>query len=168
MPSNGLVFIASQTVSSVSSVSFDNCFSSAYTHYLIRARLVASVSDKAISGALRSGGSDERGTNYNHQRVQAWDTSFNGARSTGTATILSEFVRTDDTGASYNEAWLINPYDALPTSAWSDKSRTNFTAPWLRQHAYLHTLSTSYDGFSLLVVTDTFSGTVSVHGLVNS
>ena len=76
----GLVHINTTTFSAVSSVSVNNCFTSAYENYLILGNVIGTAGT-SIAARLRASGTDAT-TNYGDQYVQVLNTAYTqGSRS---------------------------------------------------------------------------------------
>jgi hypothetical protein len=158
---SGLVHIASQAVSGVTAVNFNNCFSSAYFNY----RVVVSggaTSRNELLARLRVGGVDASGSNYVVSGVYRDVTSLASFYTTGTAASVG-FLEDQTTVTGFDVG---NPFQ---------NSRTNFSAVsngigsvgnilWLAGSG--HNLTASYDGITILSA-NAFTGQVSVYGYRN-
>ena len=179
MSKNGLILLkptsiaytgTSATISANGSVEFSACtalslngvFSADYDNYTVAVRHLGSASNTELFFRLRASGSDAAtGTNYTYQGLIAGSTTITGFR-TGSANEyrFSTTSSTPRSGGIYN---VYGPYLAQPTAVRSvticglDNAR-------LEDYAGTHSLSTSYDGFTLF--TGTFSGTASFSGRI--
>jgi hypothetical protein len=151
------------TVSGANVISFNNVFNSTYSNYKIMIRLIGST-DTAIKLRLRSGASDASGSDYTVQELQASSTSISGSRATGTAAVIGVSNSVYHAGISLD---LFNPFIATPTSFVEVSNRSQSTAQFFGTSG-VHTLSNSYDGFSILADSSyTLTGTISVYGYNN-
>ena len=133
---SGLTFIANGSVTSGSSIIFNNCFTT------FRNFRIVVVSNASTSIRLRASGSDAAGSDYNLQYGLANGTSMTAARSNATSWLLTA-------GASYMVVDVIDPNSAAPTLAWS-YAITGGTNVALADFGLQHNVSTAYDGFSVL------------------
>lgn len=159
----GLDIIATQTFTSVSSVSVNDVFTSTYRNYKVNIVDIEGSTNVAYSFRMRASGSDASGSNT---YVQRGLTSINSA-----LTNLASSLNLGNVGDAVNNekiAWASmefkNPQVAQATNVITQSySRTS-----LDDGFYIigcrHTPTTSYDGFSLFTNTGTFSGRLSVYG----
>ena len=158
----GAVLITSNTFSAVSSVSFNNCFSSNYDNYLILMTNGTSSVGTAISTQLTSGGTAASGSDYKYSGFFSFWASggFNqsGAYSNGATSWRSSYFST--TPVSSANITIMNPNKAQQTTI--NQLCINFDA--MEVQSGVHTLSTSYDGFKVTPSSGTISGTIKVYG----
>lgn len=148
-----------------SSVSIDNCFSAAYTHYLVVRNLLGSVSEQNIAMRLRASGADDTGTNYRHQSLDAASTSIAGARATGQTGWNYALGYVEASAFGYQQARISNPFEAVRTTAWSDMSYDADGNIILDRFVFAHDLTTSYDGLTVIPNSGTITGRITVYGL---
>ena len=154
---------ASGTVSfsgiGTSGVSLNGVFNSTYTNYKV-------VFDGEASGQVsmrirfRANGTDATGSNYNVQEIRAQGSSIVTERYANST--VGEFANTF-TSKMAVEAIIFNPFGANSTVYMSNVVNQNEGA---RAYQYFggHTLTTSYDGFTLFTSSGTITGIVSVYG----
>ena len=164
----GLTYITQATPSAQTTISINNCFTSAYENYKIVMNLSAVAADANIGLRLRASGTDTT-TNYTSQRFFGQATTVNaGSNVLGTdemyfgggiaAQPRSNLIRQD----------IAAPQLATPTTMtgfWGGYDVVNgnfFTNTWNYQ-----TSSTSFDGFTL-ISTANMTGTIRVYGYQNS
>jgi hypothetical protein len=156
----GLVLLNTTSFSGVTSQSISSVFSATYDNYRIMLRLLGST-DTAIKFRLRSGTTDASGSDYTVQELQASSTSISGSRSTGTSAVIGV------SNSVYHAVIcldLFNPFAATPTSFAQLSNRSQSTAQVFSTTG-IHTLSTSYDGITVLAdSTYTLTGSASVYG----
>lgn len=162
---NGLVFITKQTFSSVTSVSFDNCFSADYSQYKIISDVTGSANSYALM-KLRASGSTIANT-YLWQLLSAGSTTVGGARNTNDNFALS-YYRTN--GSVISIAEILNPYQATyktMQTAWAydDVFGTGIS---LNLQSFGSNFTTQCDGFEAYPLAGTFTGTIYVYGYVES
>lgn len=145
------------TFTGVTSVSLNGCFTGDYDNYLLVASGASSGID-SLTLRLRASGSDDSGSNYNHQILTVDGTTITAARQTGQNKATVGYVNAN--GFTI-QTLMFSPFLASATFYKSEacrvESRTNSIGG-------RHTLTTSYDGFTLFPDAGTFSGTVSVYG----
>jgi hypothetical protein len=156
----GLVHIETQTVSAVSSVNFNDVFSSTYNNYLINIQ-ATSAAQSNMTLRLRAAGTDASAANYVTQRLTASNTTVTAARATGQTSL--EISTSVSGGTFVNNFILANPFAAKNTFMNPFANARLLNDLDLSIWAGNHTLTTSYDGFSVLGSTS-FSGTISVYG----
>lgn len=158
----GLQFITSMSVTAQSELVIDNCYSSAFTNYLLMVRLQTTVSDSFYQN--RVGGSNAQ-TNYNRQLLEAQSTAV----TTSTNNTQTSFVFTSNSNGAFWQTAEVNvfsPAVAEPTGIQVNHCRTNggYTVP----SAFLiygnHSTATAYDGFRVFVPSGTLTGTIRVYG----
>lgn len=164
------VKIASSTVSSVSSISFDNCFPSPYVHFMIRQRLTAPTADYRIDVRLRSSGTDDSGANYQQQFIVFDGNVISAVRNTSETAFVAAAGYTTTGDAGFQDLKIDYPNIAGRAAAFCANLRTPNTPAnmdlFLR--TFNHTTGSTFDGFTMIVDTTTVSGTVTVYGLENA
>jgi hypothetical protein len=165
----GLVYITQANPSGVTSVSVNNCFTSAYENYRIVVNISSwAVADGNIGLRLRASGTDAT-TNYLSQRHGgAGGTSFGSANVLGTDEMyLGSFINAAPRGC-FAAHDILAPQITSQTVmrgslGWLDVVNGSSVATvWNAQ-----TSATSYDGFTL-IGTQSFTGTIRVYGYQNS
>jgi hypothetical protein len=162
LPGAGLVHIETQTVSGATSNSFNDVFSATYDNYKI---LVSgnTVANSDVQLRLRASGTDATAANYDIQRLEASATTVSAARvnSQTSATVCSFGGSANSNFLSFE---LANPFIASLTTFKSENEENRSGVGMVRgQRAGFHTLSTSYDGFTLITATN-LSAKVSIYG----
>lgn len=165
MASQGIVHIATNTFSAVTSSIFDNCFSSTYKNYYAVAKVTTTGSAR-VRGRLRAAGTDDSGSNYGIQYLYAASGSLGGIRGTGDTVFNGTFMD-GGTKPNFGEFWLHRPFEATRTTAWSESPSD---LPQTIQWTFVHKLSTSYDGISFLITNagESMTGSISIFGLVTA
>jgi hypothetical protein len=154
------------TFSGASSISLNGCFSSAYDNYKILLELTGSTNNVATM-RMRVGGVDNSSANYWNNRVYGQATSVTSQGPTSADTSFSA-VGEFDAGINTCNYDIFSPFKTQVTSI---QGVTQFRYTGFYQHSHLKTgqttVTTSYDGFTLIVNTGTMSGTVRVYGYKN-
>jgi hypothetical protein len=161
----GLTMLKAETAfSAVTSFNSGTVFSSAYTNYLVKLRYTTTSGDVFVQ--MSSAGTPATGANYNYQSTGAYGNTtavIEGADSQTSGRLTSGSVGTFYSSATID---LFSPFVAEPTtiSTFGMISEGSYTAAVIKLAYTNHTLSTSYDGFTLLVPTGTMTGTYTVYG----
>jgi len=150
------------TFSGASSVSLNSVFSSTYDNYKILINITSnSTGFDPLHLRMRSGTTDNSSGNYKwHQRYFA----YGGSGGDGTVTSYSSFaVGSIDAASSTGlkaTVDLIGPFLTNNTSFFSLHTQFNYGF----YETGIMTVTTSYDGFSLVPNSGNITGTVSVYG----
>jgi hypothetical protein len=150
------------TFTAVTSLSLNGVFSATYDNYLLVVRGTMSVSGTLITWRLRLSGTDATGNNYSSQELRASSTSVTGERTTNASN--------GRIGAIHNGlengivASIYGPYLAQPTAIRGVNVYSASSAD-MRDLASTHSLSTSYDGLTLLTASSDITGTLAVYGI---
>jgi len=149
----GLVHINTTYFSAVSAVNLNNVFSSDYDNYAVLFNTdLAGGADPTFR--YRVGGVDDSGSNYVEQFTRTLNNVFLGGLRTVNAATLSV------TGGANNVfvATFFKPFIASPTqhliSTGSQAGIASLTGR--------HTVSTSYDGLSIITASETMTGAIRV------
>jgi hypothetical protein len=157
---SGMVLISTATLSSTTSQSFNNCFTSTYRNYVVVLN-VTGAGAEALNIRLRASGTDAL-TNYNNQYIEAKGTSVVGARGSGVSSYLLTAMR--GTGNTYLELQVSKPQEATNTSFVGTSQDPDGGATMFLTSGS-NTNNTSYDGFTIYTTTNAMTGTISVYGL---
>jgi hypothetical protein len=151
------------TFSGCSSVSLNGCFSSTYDNYLILSSFTGTGSSVNLNIRLRVSGTDASGAGtYNFQYIDGSNTSITGARNSETFLLIG----TSSNTSSMLQSVKINLYDvfkASPTAIQSE-NQSNISSGYLRFSGGSHTVSTSYDGFTIYPGSGNLTGNIEVFG----
>jgi hypothetical protein len=137
----------SVTFSSCVTLSLNGVFTSSYDNYMMTLRVVDAAANDAIFVRLRASGTDASGANYNYQYLLASGTSITGFRFT--ADTQGFRILNADTVHGGDTVYFFGPYLAQPTAV-RNTSVIGLSNGTLLDFASTHSLSTAYDGFSLL------------------
>jgi hypothetical protein len=153
----------SVTFATAVTLSLNGVFSSLYDNYIIDMRHQGgSGTTYELQLRLRASGTDASGGNYTRQFVFAGSTTIVGERSTNNN--VARIGSLSSTQRSGLELFMYGPNLAQPTAFRSVPVEGADNARIL-DCAATHSLSTAYDGFTLLASTDTFTGLMKVYGL---
>jgi hypothetical protein len=156
----GLVLISTTTISSVTSISINDVFSSTYENYLIKGNNIQASSGN-ITMRMRVSGADNSSANYNREYVIA-----NGASLSANADNATTSWTVGNAGSSQGcafEIQLNSPFTSTNTNGLGTWSLANSTAPYWLGQSYGMTVTTSYTGFTLINANN-MTGSVSVYG----
>jgi hypothetical protein len=165
-PSSGaLTLITSTTISSATSKSIDNCFTSTYQNYKIFIATSAAASTAIVSLRLRASSTDAT-TNYSYVRLIC---NFNGVSAQVDGLGNDEFFcgEASNTGVSGLELTLYGPAETNETALHSIFAGRNPTNPIVQIFSGEHTTAGAYDGFTLLS-DQNLTGTIRVYGIANT
>jgi hypothetical protein len=157
----GLVLVASDTITASSSVSFDNCFTSAYDNYRIMFIFTLSSSG-GVSFRFRASASDNTASNYNRQSLTGSGATASGVQSLG----QTSFAFPPDTGVADSRSAII--YDVFSPALSEQTAGVAFLNAGQQSIVQMsvlgHTSTTAFDGFSIFRASGTFTGRVHVYG----
>jgi hypothetical protein len=160
----GLVLISTTTFSAVSSQSVNSVFNANYDNYKMILDIDSAASNPTINMRLRVGGVDNSSANYWNNRIigQATTVSSQGATSAGTSFVS---FGENDTGTSTYNYDIFSPFKAAITRV---VGAGEFRYTSFYQHSQLKTgqttVTTSYDGFTLIASAGTITGSVRIYG----
>lgn len=148
--------------STVYSISLNGVFTSDYENYVISCR-TSCTANAEVFFRMRAAGTDNATTTYLTQYLLADGTSVSGSRITGSdAGRCSYFSSAQRNGF---DARIYRPQLAQPTALRS-VSASGLNNAYIRDYAMTHSVSTSYDGFTMWVSGATrFTGQIAVYGL---
>jgi hypothetical protein len=154
------------TFTGVSSISLNGVFSATYRRYMLVWSGGGSTSPgTACNMRLRASGTDASGANYFMQRSQFYASTAAAVRSTSQTSVLCGFF--DSIGTTLASYLVSNPFLAAST-LWLGTSGSNADTS---NNAQLdgtyasHSLTTSYDGFTLFPSAGTATGIIRVYGI---
>jgi hypothetical protein len=164
----GLRYITQATPSAVQTVSINNCFTSAYSNYLLVIDTTATVGAGYLMARLRLSGTDAI-TNYSSQRIGAQGTgTFGNADVTGTEEFVIGYIDSGFPASSAQSVNVFSPALARVTTVTSLAGTKNSGGPLIFAFWGHHTTATAYDGITIFTDATSFTGTIRVYGYVNS
>jgi hypothetical protein len=158
--SSGLVHIETQSVSAVTSVIFNDIFSSLYRNYKVVVD-GTQTSRGTLNARLRVAGVDASGSNYSIARILRDSTSLSSDYAINQTSSIVGYV---DTVATLNNIEIGTPFLTSRTTHSANISALTSSGAlnnWVVAGA--HTLANSYDGINF-TTTSNFTGTISVYG----
>jgi hypothetical protein len=148
--------------SACTSLSLNGVFTSDYDNYMIVSR-VSGTATSAGRIRLRLAGTDSTANVYIEQRLSAFGTTVNSARSSANAQANLFETSTSAAGKDGWSAYIFGPALAQPTAGRS-VTALSFDNAYINERAFTHSESTAYDGITLLIQSGTMSGLVTVFG----
>jgi hypothetical protein len=153
----------SVTFATAATLSLNGVFSSLYDNYIVDLRFVGSVNQQNLNIRLRLSGTDASGSNYTRQFLSTNGTSINAVRETNFT--QASFSIVDSEQRSGLQGYIYGPSLAQPTAMRTvGVSGDGNARTW--EEAITHSLSTAYDGFTLISAASNFTGLIKVYGLV--
>lgn len=150
------------TFTNITSLSLNGIFSSTYDNYQLVIRALGSADD-FVTWRLRLSGTDATGANYDWNYLPV-DTAVNTpSRSTGQTSMRYGRIGTS-TGTT--QLFISGPALAAPTHS-NNTVIYGLGISQIFMTGY-HSLSTAYDGFTLIPVSGNLTGTIRVYGFKNS
>lgn len=149
--------------SAITEVSLNGVFTSDYDNYVV----VMSILGNVITTAeirMRASGSDASGTDYTAQLINAVGSSITGRRDTSeTSAGLGTYGPIIPGG---DHLHMYGPYLSQTTAMRLVNSSTNTSGDaQIRERAYTHGVSSSYDGITLIAKAgDNITGNIHVFG----
>ena len=161
----GLRHIVTKDFSAVSSVSVDGCFTSEFDNYRVLATITTTSAGMNILGRLRASGTDSSAADYSRNLILLSNGSVSGNRATGQSSW--ELVNIGSGQRSTMDATVFAPNLAAKTSM-RQSFGPNVDSPGTQTryglNGFDHSLTSAYDGITLLTSTGTITGTVSIYG----
>jgi len=155
------------TFSGASTVSLNGCFSSTYDNYKIILEIESASANTQISMRMRVAGTDNSASNYWNNRFygQASSLVSTGATAAGTSFLT---VAEYETGVATSILDLFQPFK-IGTTRMIGSGEFRYASFY--QHSFVKTgqmtVTTSYDGFTLLNTAGNITGTIRVYGYKN-
>jgi hypothetical protein len=168
LANSGLVYITQATGTAISSLSFNNCFSSTYLNYRVVGNITASANNNKFYYAYRLAGTDNRTSVYQ------WVTNaiYMSGGSAGTSTIGGQNVDVAGIGykgnsAGYGTGFVIDFYSPFSTAQYKGAThQATLSAASLdvTQGGSAFSGTTSFDGFTLISESGTMSISAKIYG----
>jgi hypothetical protein len=145
------------------SLSLNGVFTSDYDDYMVVVRGTSSAG-VGLGIRLRTSGTDATATNYTRQTLNAYGTTVNSARATSDSRFSGGDLYNTQRGGFIHH--LYGPYLSQPTAHRMVSSVDYFSAT-IFDASGTHSLSTSYDGFTLYLISagPNITGQLTVFGL---
>jgi len=161
----GMVLLNTTSFSGVSSQSINDVFSSTYDNYVILYRNTTTSTGNVLTLRYRLSGTDTS-ANYGTQRLYAQGTTVSANRDgVGTDEIFISDMATAQQTIVGHQLNIFGPNLASPTVSFFSGSALIGADFYPTLTSGFQNSSTQFTGFTLLVNTGTFGGTVSVYGV---
>jgi len=158
----GLELVRTQTLSAVSSESFNDVFNTNYDNYMVIANILSSNSNILVNFRMRVGGADNNtASSYLRNSISQAGATVSGAAVTSDLGLFSLFD--DELNGGSAIGYFFNPFKAEATKFISDGNDTN-SGGFQRRVIVAHNQTVSYTGFTLIPSAGTMTGSVSVYG----
>jgi hypothetical protein len=155
----GLVHIVSQTVTSATSIIFNNCFSSSFSDYKIS--VMGRMATRGyVFVRLRAGGVDASGSNYLNSFIYRDSLGLGSGYGAATAMQIA-YGETQNTSASME---ITQPFTTQRTSFSSRSGSVDSTGATVFTFGGGQQLTTAYDGLNF-IPDFAFTGTISIYGI---
>jgi hypothetical protein len=162
LPGSGLILINTTTFSAVASQSVNNVFTSTYDNYKMILDIDSSATNPSVNMRLRVGGVDNSASNYWNNRMFAPPVTSQGATSAGTSFV--NFGESETGTATF----VYDIFSPFKTAISRVIGLGEFRYTSFYQHSMVKTgqttVTTSYDGFSLITTAGTITGSVRIYG----
>jgi len=150
------------TFTAVTSLSLNGVFSAGFDNYVVSVRGSIATSGAGVRVRYRASGTDDSGTNYTAQYLEAEGTSVTASRATSqNKGGVAGFNNAYPQGFSLN---IYGPFLSQPT-AWGSIDINAYLGATISEYAGTHSLSTSYDGFTLIPDANSITGALQVYGV---
>ena len=151
------------TFSAVTSLSLNGCFTADFDNYVISVRHNTAAANPDVNVRWRASGSDASGSDYSHQFLVADSTSVFASRSTSQSS--ARLFSSSSTLRSGHVIYVYGPYLSQPTATRNISSVAENNAR-IYDLVTTHSLSTSYDGWSISSLSSSsISGAIQVYGV---
>jgi len=159
----GLVLLNTTTFTTQASVSFDNVFSATYDNYLIHIANTGSTTAVDVIMRLRASGVDNSSANYSRSSLYQSSTTVSGQLLTSQTSWIG-VSSAISTQRQFSQLTVFNPFAAQYTAAIGDLVDTPNGSTNQSRRGFGTTVTTSYDGFSIIPNSGTITGTIKVYG----
>jgi hypothetical protein len=151
--------------SASTSVSVNGCFTSTYENYQIMVYLANASASAAIHLRFRASGADNSSANY--ARSKFYITNANASGSDSGSTGANEFILTDSIGSN-SAALTLNVYQPQVAQKTMHQTISTTGTGNTQLNTGSMTVTTSYDGFTILPASGNVTGVLRVYGMRNS
>jgi hypothetical protein len=164
----GLVLISSTSLAS-GTTSVNNCFSATYKNYMLVLSEVNTSAQAALTFRFRVSSVDSSTGYYSVALESTYSAGAYSSRTANNGTAVAmPIVQTQTTARTGGTVFIQQPFSAMTTS-YQFLGADHETSRGVNNGSGFHNVATSYDGFSLILSTGTFSnGTVKVYGMADA
>ena len=166
---SGLVFISSSSFSAASTVNLDNVFSNTYNNYKIVLSCTASVNGVTIGMRMRTGGTSNSSAQYNQFSMISAGGNYYASTNSSANTSWTEIFYAISSMPRVSQMFeLYNPYQTTNTAGLGMYPKVWTGAPEMQTFGLGMSVTTSYDGVSIIPASGTITGTLAIYGMRNS
>jgi hypothetical protein len=154
------------TFSGASSISLNSCFSANYSNYKMILNITSFSANNYPVLRLRSGTTDNSSTNYNAAFIERASTGTTVTGYAGSSSTGFQLGYTVNNG-SFNTLELFSPFETDYTGYFNLSTSKNATVSspnYVEYKAGTMSVTTPYDGCSIVAGSGTLTGTVRVYG----
>lgn len=151
----------SVTFSAMTSLSLNGVFTGDYDNYMAVITGTCGTSVVTNNGRLRASGVDATATNYTRQYLFTYGTNADAARESSQSAFRLGATNVDANNGSV--CYFFGPYLAQPTAV-RVVNQSTYDGAAMTDAANTHSLSTSYDGFTLYPSSSSMTGSITVFG----
>jgi len=168
-PASGALTLISTTSLASSSTSVNNCFSATYLSYMVVVSDANASAQSGLTFRFRVGGVDSVTGYYAVALDSTYSAGTYSSRTANNGTaVVMPFAQIQNTQKTGGTIFIQQPFSASTTS-YQFLGADHETSRGIQNGSGFHNVAASYDGFSLILATGTFSnGTVRVYGLANT
>jgi len=165
---SALTLISSTNLAS-GTTSVNNCFSATYMNYMLVLSDVNASAQAGLTFRFRVSGVDSSTGYYAVALDSTYSAGTYSSRTANNGTaVVMPIAQIQTTARSGGTIFIQQPFSAVTTS-YQFLGADHETSRGVQNGSGFHNVATSYDGFSLILATGTFSnGTIKVYGLANA
>ena len=162
--SAGLTLIASAGFSASGGVNVNDVFSATYTNYKLIVNFTSADSNRDVKLRLRVSGSDASGSNYSYGSMGMRSDGASTFNTSANNTTSFDFSRANSGNKMTSSFEFFRPFEASPTQMLGRYAGDDNTTPFFNDLGGLHTLSTSYTGFTIFPTAGNITGDYFIYG----
>jgi hypothetical protein len=147
------------TFTTATAINVNGCFTSAFDTYELHLNVTARSAASNSALRMRSAGTDITAANYNTVYHYGGGTTSTAATTTGGTGFVTDIGGVTLLRGKYT---LFSPFLAAATGLVGQVALGS--AEYIVHEAGNHTLATSYDGFTIYMPTNNFTGTLRIYG----
>ena len=125
---------------------------------------MGSTTTQSVSLRLRVSGADNSSTNYRRQTLVVSSSTVSGQRQTGETSFVAALGAVSSTEQNFNVFEIANPFQTALTTGIKNNTYETTGNLELNLQAYSFIATTSFTGFTIIPVSGTITGSVSVYG----
>ena len=162
--SAGLTLITSAAFSASGGVNVNDVFSATYTNYKLIVNFTSADSNRDVKLRLRVSATDATGSNYSYGSMGMRSDGVSTFNTSANNTTSFDFCRANSGNKMSASFELFRPFEASPTQMLGRYAGDDNTTPFFNDLGGLHTLSTSYTGFTIFPTAGNITGDYFIYG----